>query len=290
MGRVGHERACKDKGRRIPTQLVPTLAPWTLLTPVTYRVPNKDQLWDDTLFMTVVPLARIGVLLNRPEYIEEVKYQCLIHIHYLQDTVSGLWFHGWQFTEDGRGHNFARALWARGNSWITYAIPLLLEILDGHPNWKENDPTRRTLVSTYRRQVDALLECQDVGGLWHTILDDPTSYLEVSGTAGFAAGILMGVRTVSLLAASGWLLTNKQGLLDRAHYLPSAQKALAAILPNIQADGTVVNVSYGTPIGETIQFYKDIRLVPMPYGQGLTMAALVEWTRLQAADAAAAQK
>lgn len=78
-----------------------------------------------------------------------------------------------------------------------------------------------------------------------------------------------------------------KGLLDRKKYLPAADRALAAVLSNIQPDGTVVNVSYGTPMGDTIQFYKDIRLVPMPYGQGLTMAALVEWTRLQETDGVA---
>jgi unsaturated rhamnogalacturonyl hydrolase len=28
-------------------------------------------MWDDTLMMTVLPLAKIGKLLNRPEYVEE---------------------------------------------------------------------------------------------------------------------------------------------------------------------------------------------------------------------------
>lgn len=35
---------------------------------------------------------------------------------------------------------------------------------------------------------------QDESGLWHTLLDDPNSYLESSATAGFAYGILKAVR------------------------------------------------------------------------------------------------
>jgi hypothetical protein len=31
------------------------------------------------------------------------------------DTTTGLWFHGWQFDGNGGGHNYAKALWARGN-------------------------------------------------------------------------------------------------------------------------------------------------------------------------------
>ncbi|GAA3330708.1 hypothetical protein GCM10020331_084350 [Ectobacillus funiculus] len=34
---------------------------------------NYQQLWDDTLMMSVLPLAKIGLLLNKPEYVEEAK-------------------------------------------------------------------------------------------------------------------------------------------------------------------------------------------------------------------------
>lgn len=38
---------------------------------------NHQQMWDDTLMMTVLPLAKIGKLLNKPEYVEEAIYQFL---------------------------------------------------------------------------------------------------------------------------------------------------------------------------------------------------------------------
>jgi unsaturated rhamnogalacturonyl hydrolase len=165
---------------------------------VTYLDENYNQLWDDTLMMTVLPLAQIGILLDRPHYIEEAKYQFLLHINYLMDAPTGLWFHGWEFTPDapGRGgNNFAKALWARGNCWVTVAIPLFIEFMgDRLP---AQDPVRRQLESAFRRQVDKLVECQDQeSGLWHTLLVDPSSYLETSATAGFAAGILAGIRLV----------------------------------------------------------------------------------------------
>lgn len=150
--------------------------------------------------MTVIPLARIGILLNRPHYINEALYQFLLHIQYLQDPHTGLWYHGWQFGPDqpqSTGHNFAKALWARGNCWITTAIPMLLEII-GEERLHKDDPIRRTLVQTWRRQVEALIPLQDAEtGLWHTLLVDKTSYVETSASAGFAAGILAGLRMVS---------------------------------------------------------------------------------------------
>jgi unsaturated rhamnogalacturonyl hydrolase len=45
---------------------------------ITYLVDNHQQLWDDTLMMTVLPLAKIGLLLGRKGYVEEAKRQFLV--------------------------------------------------------------------------------------------------------------------------------------------------------------------------------------------------------------------
>ncbi len=45
---------------------------------ITYLTPNYQQLWDDTLMMTVLPLAKIGLVLNRPAYVEEAKRQFIL--------------------------------------------------------------------------------------------------------------------------------------------------------------------------------------------------------------------
>ncbi|WVF71845.1 hypothetical protein IAT40_006654 [Kwoniella sp. CBS 6097] len=235
---------------------------------MTYVNMHDQNLWDDTLMMSVIPLAKIGVLLNRPHYIEEAKYQFLIHIRYLADTISGLWYHGWQFTEDG-GHNFAKALWARGNCWITVAIPMFIEILgDSLP---KTDPVYRSLEAAWRRQVDALVRTQDPKtGLWHTLVLDPTSYVEASASAGFAAGIFAGLRIFGPDAA----------------YLKSAELALSGVINCIQPDGEVSQVSFGTGMGHDLQFYKDIAITPMPYGAGLSILALVAWAQLKHAEGA----
>ncbi|TYJ51833.1 hypothetical protein B9479_007573 [Cryptococcus floricola] len=236
----------------------------------TYIADHPQQMWDDTLMMSAIPLAKIGVLYNRQDYIDEALYQFLLHIRYLADPKTGLWYHGWQFTPNAssNGHNFANALWARGNCWITVAIPMLLDILgDRLP---PSHPTYKYLVSVWKRQVDALVKLQDgKTGLWHTLLVDPTSYVETSASAGFAAGIYMGIR---------------QGLLADPSYRQTADTALFGIIAQIQPDGQVDNVSFGTGMGPDLQFYKDIPITPMPYGQALAMHALVEWERLQGVE------
>ncbi|OJX96897.1 MAG: glycoside hydrolase 105 family protein [Micrococcales bacterium 73-15] len=222
---------------------------------VTLAEENHHQLWDDTLMMTVLPLAKIGLLLDRPEYVDEATFQFLTHVAYLMDRETGLWFHGWTF-DDG-GHNFARARWARGNSWLTIVIPDFIELLD----LPERHPVRRFLVEVLDAQVAALARLQDASGLWHTLLDDPSSYLEASATAGFAYGILKAVR-------KGYLPTT---------YRETAVSAVRAILANIDDAGELQQVSFGTGMGSDLEFYHRVPLTSMPYGQAMAILALGEY-------------
>jgi unsaturated rhamnogalacturonyl hydrolase len=224
---------------------------------ITYLTDNYQQLWDDTLMMTVMPLAKIGKLLNRPHYISEAKKQFLTHIKYLFDTKTGLFFHGWTF-EDG-GHNFADARWARGNSWVTIVIPEIIELLE----LESTDPIRLHLIETLDAQVEALQRFQSESGAWHTLLDHPDSYLEASATAGFAYGILKAVRKRYI----------------SADYLPVAEKAITAVLKDVDPKGELLNTSFGTGMGDSLQFYKDIPLTSMPYGQAMAIMALGEYLR-----------
>jgi len=215
---------------------------------------HEQQLWADTLFMTVLFLGKMGVLLNRQDYIEESARQFLLHVKYLNDRQTGLWFHGWSFR--GR-HNFAAARWARGNAWFTAGV---VDYLDGVPlaagvfNY-----LRETLAS----QVRALARVQAEDGMWHTLLDDPSSYVETSATAAFSYGILKGVRLGLLPGAAAEI----------------GKKGLSAVRTRIDPDGTVREVSYGTPMGENLDHYRRIPRCPMAYGQALTLLLLGEAKR-----------
>lgn len=219
----------------------------------TYGPENKNQLWDDTLMMTVLPLAKIGKLLNRPEYLEEARYQFMIHIKYLMDKRTGLWYHGWTFEGN---HNYAEAFWARGNCWLTIAIPEIIEILE----LSKEDALRKLLIETLEAQVRALKTYQYESGLWHTLLDDPSSYVESSATAGFAYGILKAV--------------HKRYLPQE--YKEVAYRAIQGLLEQIDEKGEVQNVSIGTGMGDSLDFYRSIGITAMPYGQSLTVLCLTE--------------
>ncbi|KAF8974371.1 glycoside hydrolase family 105 protein [Flammula alnicola] len=226
---------------------------------ITYLEDNAQQLWDDTLMMSVLPLTKIGLVLGRKEYIEEAKRQFLLHIQYLRDIKSGLWFHGWTFA--GR-HHFGSVRWARGNCWVTMAIPDFIELL----NLPQGDGLRLYLVTVLTAQIDALVACQDQqSGLWHTVLDDPTSYIEASATAGFAYGILKSVRL--------------RLIPKEERYLNACRRAVEGVINNISDTGELMNVSFGTPVFDNAERYKSVPLTSMPYGQSLALLALTEYFR-----------
>ena len=166
---------------------------------------------------------------------------------------------GWSF--DGR-HHFGKALWGRGNCWVTVAIPDFIEMLD----LPETDGLRLFLVDSLRQQVDALVAHQDAQtGLWHTLLVDPSSYLEASATAGFAYGIAKALRMR--------LLPREQ------RYVDAARRAMEGVMANISEQGELLNTSFGTPVFNDPEEYKKIPLTSMPYGQSLALLALTEHLR-----------
>lgn len=218
---------------------------------------HENELWIDTLFMAVLFLAQYGAYSASQAHIQESIAQYLIHIQYLFSKRDGLFYHGWSFN---RLDNFGGVYWCRGNSWFTSATVDWLEAL----GTLLGSGTRRYVKDIWLTQVQTLAGLQGKSGLWNTILDDPNSYQEVSGSAGIAYGILKGIRT---------------GLLPQTYY-PCARRAVSAILDNIAEDGTVLNVSAGTGMGDGPEHYQNILRLPMAYGQSLAALALTEALRI----------
>ena len=80
-------------------------------------------------------------------------------------------------------------------------------------------------------------------------------------TSGFGFGILKAV---------------EQGIVPES-YRTNAMRALQPVLDCIDEKGVVQQVSYGTPMGrESKDFYKQIPLHPMPYGQAMAILFLME--------------
>lgn len=216
---------------------------------------NHGQLWDDTLYMTVLFLAKMGALLKNEAYIDESVRQFLLHIKYLHDSQTGLFFHGFSFV--GR-HHFAKARWGRGNAWYTAGLVDYLELAH------ISEGVRAFLIGTLETQARALKNLQRPDGMWNTLLNDSDSYPEASATAGFAYGLLKSVR---------------KGYLPKEYAL-CAESALSAVCCRIDENGLLKDVSAGTCLSDSLDYYRNIPRNAQPYGQSMALLALMEGLRL----------
>lgn len=210
---------------------------------LTYDFP--EQAWVDTMFMAGYFLLRAGHLLNRQDYIQDGIRQYHGHEDCLQDPKTNLYYHGWD--NIGKSH-MSGVFWARGNAWAALTMARALELVDVH------HASFMIIEGSLRDQLSALVRLQDEEtGLWHTVLDDPSSYLETSGSAGIAAALLSRGR-----------LYNKY-----------VNRSVRGILSRITEDGMVADVSAGTAVMRDAQGYKDTSKKRIQgWGQGLALVFL----------------
>jgi unsaturated rhamnogalacturonyl hydrolase len=203
-----------------------------------------EQAWVDTMMMAGYFLLRMGDLLGGEDYFADGLKQYHGHEHFLQDNETNLYYHGW---DNVAQNHMSGIFWARGNSWASYTMARALELV------KVQHPSYMIIDGSLRDQLSTLVRLQSDEGLWHTVLQDPTSYLETSGSAGIAAGLV-----------SRGNLYNRQ-----------VQKALDGIVERITDNGTVLDVSAGTAVMDDAQGYKEVPYKRIQgWGQGLTLAFL----------------
>ncbi len=205
-----------------------------------------EQAWVDTMMMAGYFLLRIGKLLDREDYFQDGLQQYHGHEECLQDPVTNLYYHGW---DNIAKNHMSGVYWARGNAWAAYTMAKGLELIP------VSQAAFMIVEGSLRDQLAALVRLQAEDGLWHTVLDDPTSYTETSGAAGIAAALVTRGR-----------LYNKY-----------VQKAVRGILDRITDEGFVTGVSAGTAVMDDAQGYKDTSCKRIQgWGQGLTLAFLAE--------------
>lgn len=205
-----------------------------------------EQAWVDTMMMAGYFLVRMGHLLDRADYLEDGLKQYHGHEHFLQDPVSNLYYHGWDHIAQ---NHMSSIFWARGNSWAALTMAKAL------PHIAVQHPSFMIIEGSMRDQLSTLVRLQAENGLWHTVLNDETSYHETSGSAGIATGLF----------AFGTL------------YNKYIQRSIEGILSQITEDGSVMNVSAGTAVMNDQQGYRDVAHKRVQgWGQGLTLAFLAE--------------
>jgi unsaturated rhamnogalacturonyl hydrolase len=172
------------------------------------------ELWIDAIYMMCPFMARYGRLTDTPAAIDEAVDQILVHVEHLRDPHTDCYRHIWRETPDSYPDG---SLWLRGNGWFaTGVLDTLRYVPDDHP---ERERLERLVVE----HLESMAEYQDRSGFWHHLIDDPSMYLETSGTLQYAFAFTEAV---------------ERGLLDDA-YLEPAERAVGAAKTVVTDEGAV---------------------------------------------------
>ncbi len=149
---------------------------------------GRRTMWVDTLFYSASVFAETFALTGHRGYAEEALRQINRHSAWLQDPVTGLFFHD---VEPATGVRSA-AFWARGNGWALLALSDTLRHCPRDlPGWSD-------ALTSYQRLAAGLLQHQHRCGLWRIILGADEAHLETSGSTMILAALACGMR-------DGWI-------------------------------------------------------------------------------------
>jgi rhamnogalacturonyl hydrolase YesR len=215
------------------------------------RFPTR---WTDDMFMAASVLARAGAMTQDPKYGAAAGRLLISYAESLQ-RPDGIFIHAL----DGPH------AWGRGNG---FALLGLTEALTYLPDpW----PDRARVLEIYRKHTRALAALQSDDGSWRQVVDEPTSYRELTATAMTTAAMARGI-------ARGWL--------DRATFQSVVDRGWQAVAARVNDDGTVRDVCSSTGAGPTKEYYLNRPVVNGADDRGGAMALLaaieVESLRRQA--------
>ena len=195
--------------------------------------------WTDDMFMAGALMSRVGsdTTTHRALHLLLVAYANKLQ------RPDGLFIHA----ENGPH------AWGRGNG---FALLGLTEALTHLPSTWQG---RAEVLDIYRRHLAALAKHQSDDGSWRQVIDDPSSYRELTVTAMTTAALARGI-------SRGWI--------DRTIYAPIMNRGWQAVAARVNADGTVTDVCSSTGAGPTKEYYSTRPVVNGSDDRGGAMALL----------------
>lgn len=215
--------------------------------------------WCDALFMAPPVYAKLYRMTGDKKYIRFMNKEFKATYDFLYSKKDSLFFRDHRFF-DKKEANGTNVFWGRGNGWVMGG---LAEILKELP---EKDKNRKFYEELFIEMATRLKNLQCADGYWHASLLDPASYPspETSATGFMTYGLAYGINA---------------GLLDKATFLPTVQKAWKALLEAIDTDG---KLGYVQPVGEDPR--KVTREMTSVYGPGAFLAAGCEMYKMAAPE------
>ena len=201
--------------------------------------PHYNTVWLDDMYMGVPSLAWYGALKGDTASIADAVRQVRafrnrmwVSLPSFGGIEQGLFRHGW--VEEMNPHPFFP--WGRANGW---AILTMCEVLDAMQQAGYTEG-REEILALLRQHVAGLCAVQDKTGLWHQLLNDPSSFLETSASAIFTYCLAHAI-------CEGWI--------DSIAYGAQTLLAWNAVSTQINEKGQVENTVVGSGMGFDRAFY-----------------------------------
>lgn len=161
------------------------------------HVLDRREIWSDTVYMVVPTLVAV-------DRTDLALQQLSGHARRLQDRATGMFAHIWNEDEQRLTRPVA---WGGGNGWVAAGCARAIHLLRPSGAWALPRPATpvddefvRAATDCGRRVIDGCLRHRSKAGLFHDIIDDATTFQEVTLAAMLAYAALTG-------AADGWLPT-----------------------------------------------------------------------------------
>ncbi|MFI5201612.1 MAG: glycoside hydrolase family 88 protein [Candidatus Kapaibacterium sp.] len=210
---------------------------------------DLPNIYIDTVYYSAVVLSKIGPMLGL-EWEDEAVKQIVLHLDRLQDGEKPFFIH----CEENNGALRSEGSWARGNGWVMMTLAEILPLLDKKTSRYKN------MLAIFERLAGAIVSAQTKKGLWRTILDDSSSYEEVSASAMFVFSFAK---------------AHNAGLIRHRGPMKLVTRGAAGLLHAIDVKGRVLGVSEGTWPG-TVEYYKSLATGEWWWGTGAFLLAMAE--------------
>jgi rhamnogalacturonyl hydrolase YesR len=175
------------------------------------------------MFMATSVLARVGGNTKDPKYGAAAGRLLTSYAESLQ-RPDGIFIHALEGPH----------AWGRGNGFALLGVTEALTYLPD--TW----PDRPRVLEIYRKHLRGLVTYQSDDGSWRQVVDEPTSYRELTVTAMTVAAMARGVRL---------------GFLDPSAYQGAIDRGWKAVVARVNEDGTVRDVCSGTAAGPSKEYY-----------------------------------
>jgi unsaturated rhamnogalacturonyl hydrolase len=150
---------------------------------IVYHVLNRPEFWVDSMYMLPPYLAAAG-------HPEEAIHQIYGYRTALFDRQAGLFGHIW---DDEKEAFVRKEFWGVGNGWAAAGLARTIDLLP-----ETMSRQKQELAQITRALIDCLLQYKRSDWLFHNVVDDLASFVEVNLSQMLAYAIYRGL-------ISGWL-------------------------------------------------------------------------------------